>query len=425
MDAPFDSYAESLRTRKGRAWEAYKGLTDAVAAENRSMTAEETEQLERIEADLDGIIAEEKRHAKRVADLNLEDQIAERIAPRVERAERDLGNKADGPEGLNLLAKVALGEQPMGEFRSQYGLNPPAGYAARALGNTPDGGSAVETSFADIFVDYQRTLNPVIAVASVIETADNSPLVIPRKTADQAYGGTVTAEGAGIVAADPTLSSVTLYTYKYPSITFVSAELARSNIINLSRIIAQGAAREIGLDFGTHLTTGDGTDKPEGFLTAATNAGTADGTADGVASWTYFSPDDLVDLFMAPAAPYRPNGSWMLNSAGITKVRTFKDSNGDHMYNPMGEGVTRGVLGSILGRPVYENPAMASPGSAETQSLAFGDFSQYYVRALPLRVDTDASFKFQNDQISIRTIWEGDGHLIDAAAVQYLVNQAV
>jgi HK97 family phage major capsid protein len=406
-----DNYTQALRDQIGSAWKAYTDLTDAVAAEKRSMTAEEVEQRDRMEADLDALKAEEQRHIKRVASLDLEDGIAEAAAPAIESAV-----KADPDVDARTLQKIALGEVTGSQFN----------FEQRALGNTPDGGSALTSKFSGVFAVYMRTINPMLDVATVLETPDNTPLDIFKLTADQAYGGTVTAEGAGIVAADPTLASDQLVSYKYPSMTFVSAELARTNVIGLQEQIARSAARELGLDSGVHFTTGDGSGKPQGIFNGGTNAGTALGTAVDQSTDTYWGPSDLVDLLMAVAAPYRINGSWMLSTAGIGKVRKMKDSNGNFLYNPLGEGIVRGNAGALLGKPVYENPAVSDPGSAVTSSIAFGDFrTGFVIRRLPLRVDSDASFKFQNDQIAIRTILEVDSAVVDANAIKYLVCQAV
>lgn len=396
-----DGYTRSLRERKAAAWESYQSLVQRAADEKRDLTPEEVEQRERIDADLDALNAEEMRHRERVASMDLGDTIRAHVAPVVEKA-------------------VKRDENPFDAFRSALQRGLTIDLETRALGNTPDGGTALTSVFSGLFVDYERTINPTVAFARVLNTPDNTPIEIFTKSADQAYGGTVTAEGGGIVAADPTLGSVTLYTYKYPSITFVSNELWRSNVIDLVDVIADGAAREIGIDFGTHLTTGTGSDQPNGFITAGGNGGTASGTASGLAPATFYGGGDVISLYMAVAAPYRSRGTWMASTGMVTKVRSFVDSNGHPIYNPLGEGISGSPFGSLLGRPLAENPAMADPASA-TKSIAFGDFSRYVVRRLPLRVDIDPSFKFQNDQMSIRTILEGDGDLTDSAAVKYLV----
>lgn len=397
-----DNYTKSLRERKAAAWHEYTSLVEAAGAENRDLTPEEMEQRDRIESALDSLNAEEKRHVERVATADFADSIRAATVPAIEAAARN-GEKRSENEILRELitrgGSVSL-EQ-------------------RALGNTPSGGSAVPTRFSGMFVEYERTLNPTIAVANVIETADNAPIEIYTKTADQAYGGTVTAENAGIVAADPTLGKITLLTYKYPSITFVSSELWRSNVIDLAGVLARGAARELGLDLGAHLTTGDGSDKPNGFIAAGGNGGTAALAAPGTAG-TFFSAGDLITLFYSLAAPYRANGVWMMNSTALAKVRRMQDDNGNLLFNPLGEGINGPVSGTLMGKPVYENVGMADPASA-AKAVAFGDFSYYAVRRLPLRVDVDFSFKFQDDQVAVRTILEADGDLTDSNAIKYQV----
>jgi HK97 family phage major capsid protein len=409
VDTVYDPYTASLRERRGAAWHEYKRITDEAADENRALTPEETEQIERAEADMDAAIAEEKRHTDRLSIGAEVDSVRAAQAPAIEKAVKSAGVPSD----YDTLRSIVLGDIDGATFET------------RALGDTPDGGSAVPETFSSIFTAYLRTLNPVLDVATVIETpGDNSTIKFPRLTADPAYGGTVTAEGAGIVAADATLSSVSLQTYEYPNITFVSSQLWNSNVIGLDRILADAASREIGIDFGAHLTTGTGTGQPNGFLTAATNAGTALGTAADQAGDTYFGPSDLIDLLGSLAVGYRQNASWMLGNAGVTKVRKIKDSNGNFLYNPLGAGVANGFQPVLLDRPIYENPAMPAPASANT-AVAVGDFSRYFVRTLPISVASSTDFKFQNNQVALRTILEGDGDLIDVAAVAYLVSQAV
>ena len=68
----------------------------------------------------------------------------------------------------------------------------------------------------------------------------------------------MTAENAGITLADSTIAAVTLNSYKYASIQAVSTQLYRDSIGNLEDVLAETGGRQIGLNFGTALTTGDG-----------------------------------------------------------------------------------------------------------------------------------------------------------------------
>jgi HK97 family phage major capsid protein len=295
----------------------------------------------------------------------------------------------------------------------------PTFYESRALGSA--GGSAIATTFADSVVVYQRTLNPMLDpnVVTISNTRSGAPFTIPRLTADVSYGGSVTAEAGTIAELDPTISGVTLTPYKYPVITLWSAELDQDQINEIEPLIAKSNARELALDAGVHLTTGDGSGKPTGFITSETNGGTAQGTA-VTGGANFFGWPDLVTLYGAVASPYRMQGSWMVSTDAFTKILGFRDSTGNPILVP-GLG---GAPATLLGRPIYENPAMASVGSA-SKSVAFGDFSAYWVRRVaPLRIELSRDYKYNTDQVALKVVDRLDGELVDAAAVAYLVSSA-
>ena len=412
MDTINDAYANSLRERKGTAWHEYKAIVDTAGNENRDLSAEERETLDRVEADLDAINAEETRHAERVASVNLAESIRASVAPGLET-----GVRTPAASDSDIIRSLGIGDEAQ-FMSSRAGQGP---LETRALGDTQDGGSAVRTNFADQLVVYERTLNPILQVCRVIETGtDRSPLTVPRLTADPVHGGTVTAEGGAINELDPTLSTVSLNSYKMGIITLISRELFDSNYVDLADMAANAAARELTLDFGAWYTTGSGTGQPNGVVTAAGNGGTASGTAT-TGGDNFFGKDDLVDLYFSVAAPYRTVGSWMVAEGALSKIRKFKDSSGNWIYDPMREGITRGVFGTLLDRPLISNPAMATPASA-TKSVLFGDFSRYWVKRTSPRIERSVDYKFGTDQVALRVIIEGDGDLIDTAAINYLVS---
>jgi HK97 family phage major capsid protein len=398
-----DAYLRSLTDRIGQAWQAQKDLLDSTLEEGRSLTSEEREQVERMDSDLDTLIEERKRYSERADVLEKVNAFRDETAPHVEAAREQRRDPTD---------RELLMQLYNGEIRSFESKESPE---FRALQS--EGGSAVPTTFADMVSVYARTLNPVLGVARVLNTPTGGPLVIPRVTADAAGGGTVTAENAGITLADSTISQVTLNAYGYKSIQVVSAQLWRDNVIDLERILAETGGRQIGLEVGADMTIGSGSDEPNGFVTAGSAGHTATGTASGESHDAFFSPADLVDLYMSVVVPWRVNGTWMVSNSALGRVRKFRDANGMFMYDP---GLQVGQAPSLLGRPIYENPAMAAAASAATSAVAFGDFSQYVVRQLPLRVDVSQEYAWSSDGIGIRIIWEGDGDLMHATAIRKL-----
>lgn len=408
MSTP-DSYAHQVHDRYLVSVQAMRAITDAAAEEARELTPEENEQLERIDADIQRYSDEEKKHLDREDRAKAADETREVFAPILAKVEKS-GQVA--PDALR-LAKLFSDYRDTG-FTGGFDsvLTPDF---VRALQS--EGGSAIPTTFFEEVTVYERTMSPMLdpGVVTILNVSDGRPITLPRLTADPSVSGTVTAEAAGITEADPTISSIQLNAYKYAVITLWSSELGQDNVIGLDSLIAESCARELANDIGTALTTGDGSDDPNGFITAATNGGTASGTANN----TFFGPSDVIDLFYSRAAPYRREGVWQASNTGLAKVRKHQDSNGQYIWQP---SMIPGQPEMLLGRPIYENPAMAAAASA-SKSIAFGDFKKYFVqRVTPMRVELSKDYKFSTDELALKTVERVDGDLVDVAAVAFLVS---
>jgi HK97 family phage major capsid protein len=289
----------------------------------------------------------------------------------------------------------------------------------RALGVASD---AVDASYSSLLTAYLREESPMFgAPITVLTTQRGEPFTWPTLTADGTFGGTVTAEAGGITEADPTLSSVTFGAFKYGVTRLFSAELEEDKYIGLQAVLARSSARGLNIGAGAHLTTGTGTVQPNGIVNAATAGYTATGTASGQATDTFFSPTDLLQLFGTLVSGYRNSTSsgWMVSSTAATKMRIFKDGTGNFMWDP---SLVAGQPDRFYGRPVYENAAMAAVASATT-SVLFGDLSAYYTRIVGApRVEFSRDYKFNTDQLALRSIIRVDGNLLDAGAIKKLVS---
>lgn len=408
-----DAYLDAIVERRQEAWHRAKEVMDAAAAEGRDLSAEESANLAETDAALDRYGAEEKRILDMEKKVAAADNLRAAIAPAIRQAREGTTEETDASR----MVKLLRGE--IRSFESQRTL-PYGQDELRALQTA--GGSAIATTFADFVAVYERTLNPMIDVSTVIPTRTGAPIVIPRVTADAGAGGSVTGEAGGIAEGDPTISNITLTAFKIAHTTLYSFELDQDEVIGLDALLARAISRPIGLGWGTYFTLGTGTTQPFGFLARATNGGTAQGTALNQATDKYWAAADLVDIFYGLAAPYRLNASWMVPSSGLARMRKFRDSTGGFLFDP---SLTSGIPDSFLGRPIYENPAMAAVGSVTT-SLAVGDFSAYVIRDVqPMRVDLSDQYKFNTDQLALRVMTRRDGDLPDVAAIRFLVSQAV
>lgn len=293
----------------------------------------------------------------------------------------------------------------------------PAFAERRALATST---ATVPVSFADTVTVYARQLSPILGLATVVTRPSGNPVILPRLTSDPATGGTPTAEAAAISAADPTLSSVTLTPRKFASLTLWSAELeADTGIAAFGDLIAQSVARDLSLGYGALLTSGTGTTVPLGYTQSAGIAGTAIGTAvAGGAS--FFGWADAAKLYGTLAAPYRENASWVVSETAFAAMLQWRDASGRPLFM---ETTSAGAPATLLGRPVFVDPALPALGSA-SKSVYLGDFSRFYVYRTGLRIDVSREFAYDTDQIALRVIERLDGALIDAAAVKTMVSAA-
>jgi HK97 family phage major capsid protein len=276
-------------------------------------------------------------------------------------------------------------------------------------------------AYSRIVQHMVETSSLMAAGATVITTSTGEDLVIPKSTGF--VSSAIIGEGASITESDPTLSTVTLKSFKYANFFQVSYELANDTPTNLLDFLARQAALSLGLGttgYGDDIINGAGTTEPRGLLTdAATGVTgpTGTGTTLGTQGTVNQGTDALWNLIGSVAEPYAqaPSAAFLMRNASDVIVRKLKDTTGQ----PVAGLTTRG---QILGYPSYVDPFM--PAMANTaESIAFGDMSRYFIRIVNgVRFERSDEFAFQNDLVSFRCILRLDGALVDLGAVRTFVN---
>lgn len=399
-----DSTLKALNDAIGRSWKAQQEVI-AQYASDQAPNPEQRTQLDKADADIDDLLERRKRYEDRAKIVAATDTFREEVSPRIESARAERRDPTDS----EMIRAIIPGGMDYKEFR----WTTPA--ETRALQS--EGGSAVPTSFADLVSMYMRTVDPIWDMAEVIDTPTAAPFVYPRLTADAAGGGTVTAEGGGITVADATISNITLNAFRYASIQPLSYQLWRDAAFDLTNLLAKSGGRQIGIAAGSAMAFANGSTGPNGYVAGGSAGATASGTSTGTAFDTFFSPADIVDLYHSVTPAWRAVGSWMVANSAMTKIRKFRDSQGMFQYDP---GIAGQPQPTLLGRPLYESPSLAAVASA-TKSVIFGDWSQYLIRRVPLRVDVSTEAYFSTDSVGIRLILETDGDILHALSIRPMV----
>jgi len=387
-----------IAEERARAWEEAKALLDAATAENRDLTAEESQTFSRINADLD----EKDQRIKTIAE-------AEQRAAAIDSDRRTVGVAAD----LGGASKAEVDEDAMirsmlrGERRSTT-------FERRTV--TKSSATLVPTSVYSRIVEHLVQGNPVRGLATVVNTTTGESLVIPKSTAFST--ASIVGEGSQASASDPTLASTTLGAYKYVVLVQMSNELANDNAVDVAGFLARQAGIAIGVATRGHMTTGSGSSQPYGVVTRATTGVTgATGTTGA------FTADNLIDLRYSVNGVYtaQPGNAWMMNSTAMSAARKLKDTTNRYLFEP---GLN-GNVDNLLGFPVYINDSVATP-ALSAKSVVFGHIPSYFIREVNgIEVAVSDDFAFDYSVRTFRVTLRTDADLVDqTGAVKCFVGGA-
>jgi HK97 family phage major capsid protein len=189
-------------------------------------------------------------------------------------------------------------------------------------------------------------------------------------------------------AARPETDPATLALLEFPSADLYANPAATQSLLDDALIdLDEWLAAEVEDAFAaqetTAFVTGDGINKPKGFLSydivaeADHEWGEIGYIASGAAgAFAAEDPTDrLIDLVYAPKAQYRPNGRFVMNRKTVSAVRKFKDADGNYIWQPAQRA---GETASLLGYRVTEIETMPDI-AANSAAIAFGDFQRGYL----------------------------------------------
>lgn len=387
-------YIKRQHDLRQAAWHEAKHLLDAAAAENRDLTAEEQETYDRISGELDSraaIIEQLKADEERAARLDA-------VAAEVRTDEAPAGDDDDAAA----IRALARGEVRSYNFEKRDVL-------------TSSTGAPVPTSFYDMVIMKARLVGPMLDVSTVLNTAGGETLQVPSLST-YSSSSTVTPQAESFTEQDPVFNSFTeLKAFKYGFLIQVSREMIEDSGVDLLGFLAEQVGNGLGYNVQNALTNGTGTVQPQGIVGAA-GSGITGGT--GVSG--AFTADNLIDLFYSldGAARLLPGVGWMMNGASIGAVRKLKDVAGNYVFQPTLDGNARDLL---LGRPVYENPHMASAGTG-VKSVLCGHFPSYFVRTVGgIRLDRSDEYAFNADLITFRASMRCDGALPQSSHIKTFI----
>lgn len=252
---------------------------------------------------------------------------------------------------------------------------------ALSVGSDPDGGYLVPDETETAVNRALKDISPIRAIAGIRQVS-GSVYKRPFATAGPSTGWVAET------AERPETNTPTLAELAFPTMELYAMPAATSSLLDDSAVnIDEWLAEEVRIAFaeqeGTAFVTGNGTNKPKGFLdyTKVANASWTWGNvgfvatgADGLFPET--SPGDvLIDLMYAVKSGYRANAHFVMNRATQSVVRKLKDGDGTYLWQP---AATPGDAPILMGFPVAESEDMPDIAS-DAYAIAFGDFRRGYL----------------------------------------------
>jgi HK97 family phage major capsid protein len=314
---------------------------------------------------------------------------------------------------------VSLGAK---EFLWRFG---PHGLAQkRALSTTPAaGGYTIAQDFSNQLEVALSAYGGVREVADVMVTDTGADMPWPTED-DTSNTGARIDEGAEVVFADDTFSTVNFGAYKYTSKgILLSNELLNDSAFNLETHLGQQCGIRIGRAQGADFTTGTGTNQPQGVVTGA-STGITTATAGAIL------PSELTRLAHAVDPAYRigPSVGYMMHDSTLAYLMTLTvgASDGRRLITESWQDGASSLR--LNGFPIFINQHMAAPSGvagipATGQKLVlFGDFSKYKIRDVgEVRFRKLEERYAEKDQTAFIAFLRSDGRYTNTAAVKVLL----
>jgi HK97 family phage major capsid protein len=396
-----------LREERASLIQGMDAIVAAAQKEGRNLSTEESNQFDKMEA----AQQELRSNIERLENL---EGLRKEMAAKEERAER-AASQATKPESRAAFAKyLRYGAGSLNN--EERALIERRGTADQVEGTDSLGGFLVPEDFSNALSVAQKFTGTVERIARVITTSNTGKLQYPTVD-DTSVIGALLAEAAAETVSDMTFGNVELDSYTYSSkIVKVSRQLMADSAFDLNAFLVDALGSRIARGTNAALTTGDGSSKPNGIVTASAAGKTT-------ASATAITAAELLDLMYSVDAAYANSSKagFMCHQNILAAIRKLgiASANDFPIFTP---GMGIGENDMLFGKPIYVNNDMASSIATTNKTVLFGDFDQYVVRVNGglefLRLNERYADELVVGFIAYKRL---DGDILQSAAIKHLV----
>lgn len=246
-----------------------------------------------------------------------------------------------------------------------------------------DGGFLVDPKTSETVQSSLKGASSLRAIANVV-TVEASTFDVLIDHSDVGAGWA--SESGSVGESDtPQLDRISIPLHELSALPKASQRLLDDSAFDIEGWLATRIADKFARSEGAAFVSGDGIDKPTGFITYNTSQagqetwGELGHVVTGEAGdFDPVNPSDaLVDLVYSLGAQYRANATFVMNSKTAGRVRKLKDADGRFLWS---DSLAAGEPARLLGYPVLISEDM--PDISEwAPAIAFGDFAAGYTIA--------------------------------------------
>ncbi len=246
-----------------------------------------------------------------------------------------------------------------------------------------EGGYLVDPQTAETVKSVLMSSASIRSVASVVNVEATSYDVLVDRSETGAGWATETAPT--VETGTPLFERISIPLHELSAMPKASQRLLDDAAFDIEGWLAGRIADRFAMAESTAFITGNGIDKPKGFLSYLNIDnddwvwGKLGYVATGVAAdFDADKPADaIISLVYGLGARYRANATFVMNSRTAGAVRKMKDADGRFLWT---DSLAMGQPAQLMGYPVLIAEAMPDIG-AEATAIAFGDFGAGYTVA--------------------------------------------
>lgn len=344
-------------------------ILDKADKEQRDLTAEETGQYDRMEADVETLDKDiEKAEAAEARRVRLQD-----------REERQRNQPPGLPQLQNRDDAERHGVEEMAAFR-RYLMS--GEHAALQMDSDTGGGTLVAPEqFMTSLIDGLDETVAIRGMSSVFRVPNAHSLGFPSLDADPADDTWTSEILTGSADSTMALGKRNLHPHPLAKRLLVSKKLLRASPMMVDSIVRDRLLFKMAVTQEKAFLTGTGANQPLGVFTAS-----ADGISTGQDvstdnTTTAITADGLINAKYTLKEQYlrSANLSWVFHRDAIKMIRKLKDGNGDYLWSSMTQGIEGDRRPTILDVPYVVSEFAPNTFTTGLYVGIIGDFRFYYI----------------------------------------------